>query len=330
MNRELTIRSDFEGSLPFVETMHLVITDTELQHFDGSRGELSAKSASLTTLVLSNNKLITAIHLHRLINLVSLDISKNRLVTLSALPCGLKCINASDNRLRDCAALAACMALEDINVSGNFIEALPILPQSVRNLNAANNELTGLDALPVRLRLLDVRHNRISDFTSFSHTGLQVLWTHGNPGLLGSVPKLDSFPQLRKLNGGVVSQRVPVRVGLKSQGSMQKIQKPCLEVMSINERSLMLRLRTLAEAVQQEDQRAAALTRELRLHRNSLAQLSATHAELTAGIQFVGSKIDEHHIVLEQLSAMRTSARRDFEDEHSQLQRSRITSAIFS
>jgi Leucine-rich repeat (LRR) protein len=102
----------------------------------------------------------------------ALDVSNNRLVSLTALPCKLEILDAFRNDLRELPSLPE--GLRELHVSDNALTHLPApLPKGLNLINASRNALVGLPRAPDGLMHLYVVDNRGADLRELARERLR-------------------------------------------------------------------------------------------------------------------------------------------------------------
>lgn len=130
--------------------------------------------------------------------LISIDLSQNELdhIDVPALE-ELHHVNLSINRLQSITVRAP--ALLSLNISNNRLKSLPDLPSSLASLSVMNNELEIIDALPCNLKVLHAAHNRLGTAPSLPAL-LEVLDLSDNRLDSVSVDHLSHLKQANELS----------------------------------------------------------------------------------------------------------------------------------
>jgi Leucine-rich repeat (LRR) protein len=178
--------------------------------------ELPEPPMHLQKLVAACNHLT---HLPELVNVLELNISRNRFTELQALPLNLRLshLDISQNKLRGWSTLPLALrslnvsknqltklyelpiALDKLDVSGNHLSELQALPLdlNLETLDASQNGISSWSTLPSALKYLNLSHNRVSELCELP-PGLRTLSLCDND--LRELPALSSDLNLRELS----------------------------------------------------------------------------------------------------------------------------------
>lgn len=141
-----------------------------------------------TELYLSYYNITSLEGIEEFTNLLYLSASGNFLTEVPKLPDSLTDINLSNNQL-SYLDVSNCTNLWGLTIDFNLFKDLPIMPKNLGYLAASDNMITDISPLEslTNLYTLDLRNNRIEDFSILDNSAIENISLEGNIGTINTV-----------------------------------------------------------------------------------------------------------------------------------------------